>query len=831
MENRAFNDNWMFMKGSGGSLTELLLGDKLGLPEEVRLPHDASIRLPRDPKHTMGNGNGFFQQINCHYTKSFVLPAEDEGKKIFLRFGGIYQNAWIYLNGAFAGKHDYGYGCFTIDATAFVTFGEERENFIKVVVKNGLDSGRWYTGTGIYRKVELLVSERTHFDVHGIALNTAYLEPELAAVDVKAALFNETVTRKTLLLTVNLFDREGRKVAEDTKRLTMEANREEEYLTRLFVRDPMPWDTEHPYLYRYEAILAEGETVLDRTEGSFGIRTVSVDPIRGLRINGKTVKLRGGCIHHDNGILGAVEYPHTAEVRVKKLKDAGFNAIRSSHYPVSGELLSACDRLGLYIMDEYTDVWTYTKVDFDYGMHAVDDWREDLTEMVKKDRNHPSVIFYSIGNEIQEAGNDHDVQWGKKFSDLIRRLDPSRPVVHAVNPGMMLGDLPGILLAKKQAEKAIRYRDRQGDPGAEAKLVVEINTLMSELGPELAKLAGSDLADRAIEEAAGQIDVLGYNYGAERYETEGAKYPNRVLVGSETKPGELDRNWALVEKLPYLIGDFDWTAWDYLGEPGIGDVLYGEIPKGFYGAYPYKAARCSDIDLLGHRRALSYWRESIWNDKGRPAIFVRNPTNHGQVRTVKAWGFTDAVRCWSFAGMEGRLTTVEVYSSADEVELLVNGKSAGRKKPGEEKRNIALFETPYEPGTLEAIAYCHGLETGRDRLDSLRGGVVLAARADRETIPSDGSDIAYIDLSLQDENGTLCMDRAPVVSVEIEGEGELLGFGSADPKSEENYYDRAARFFEGRLLAAVRGVGRPGTIRVCFRTEGMDPSCVVIAAI
>ena len=811
-------------------MTELILGKELGVPQEVRLPHDASILMARDPDHALGNGNGFFRQINCNYTKSFTLPREDEGKKHWLYFGGIYQNAWIYINGAFAGKHDYGYGGFYLDITPFVTFGKEHENFIKVVVKNGLDSGRWYTGTGIYRKAELLVSGRTHFDVHGIELETAELEPELASITVRARLFNETVGRKHVCLRICLYDCENRKVAEDTKRLTMEEGASDEYRLRLYVNSPDLWDAEHPTLYRYEAFLTEGDSVLDICEGSFGIRRITVDPIHGLRINGVTVKLRGGCIHHDNGILGAAEYPHAAEVRVARLKEAGFNAIRSSHYPISKELLSACDRLGMYVMDEYSDVWTYTKVDFDYGMHAVDDWKEDITEMVKKDVNHPSVIFYSIGNEIQEAGNDHDVQWGKKFADRIRHLDPSRPVVHAVNPSMMLGDLPGILLAKKQAEKAREYRDQAKHDSAAAKPTLEINTLMSELGPELAKLTGSEFADHAIEEAAGQIDVLGYNYGAARYVSEGEKYPNRVIVGSETKPGDLDGNWELVEKLPYVIGDFDWTAWDYLGEPGIGDVLYNEAPKGFYGGYPYKAARCSDIDLLGHRRALSYWRETIWKGSGKPMIFVRPPENHGKTRVVKPWGFTDALRSWSFNGMEGRPVTVEVYSSADEVELFVNEKSVGRKTVGEEKKNIALFETVYASGSIEAVSYCHGTESGRDRMTSACGRLMLAAAADRETIPADGSDIAYINVSLGDESGTLCMDRCPEVSVEIEGEGEILGFGSADPKSEENYYDRCAKMFEGRLLTAVRGTGATGTMHIRFRTEGMEAVEVAIAA-
>lgn len=591
---------------------------------------------------------------------------------------------------------------------------------------------------------------------------------------------------------------------------------------RLYVDHPHLWSDESPYLYTYRAsILANGE-VRDTETGTFGIRRLQLDPKHGLRVNGKVVKLRGGCLHHDNGVIGTAEFAHAEEVRVRNLKNAGFNAIRSSHYPMSRQLLNACDRFGMYVMDEFSDVWTSAKVEFDYAVNMPEWWKTDVTNMVNKDFNHPCVIMYSIGNEIPETGNRIDVQWGRKIADLIHDLDGTRYTTNSMNLMLsVMNDLPKLLKAE-----GITAGNASG----------EINEMMTDIGAQMARITSSDFAGNATEEASGEVDITGLNYAAQRYEHDGKKYPNRIIVGSETYPMDLDVNWDLVSRLPYVIGDFDWTAYDYLGEAGIGKISYGAQQNGmsFYAEYPYKAAYCGDLNLLGDARPTAYWRKIIWGLRHEPYVAVCPPSHYGEKANKTQWAMTDAVRSWNWNGYEGKPVKIEVYSDAAEVELLLNGVSLGKKRPGVPedgcgKKDIAIFETHYVPGTLEAIAWKDGEKAATDVLKTAGEDLHLAAHADRELIPADGSDISYVELELVDQDGIRNPEENRTVSVTITGPGYLQGFGSADPTSEENYFDNAAKFYEGRLRAAVRAKGK-GEITLSFASEGMETAIVRITA-
>ena len=369
---------------------------------------------------------------------------------------------------------------------------------------------------------------------------------------------------------------------------------------------------------------------------------------------------------------------------------------------------------------------------------------------------------------------------------------------------------------------------QQQAPGENA----EINSAMNSLGNMKDIVVSSEIAGKATEEAFGQVDIAGYNYGTCRYVQDGKTYPDRIIVGSETYATELDVNWELVEKYPYLIGDFTWTAWDYLGEAGIGKVEYGEGQQpGFYAPYPCKAAYCGDLNLIGDRRPVSYWRQMIWGLRRAPYLAVRPPMRHGQNRIMTEWTLSDAIHSWNWKGQEGKPATVEVYADADEVELFVNGRSVGRQAVGAEKKDIALFETVYEPGTLEAVAYRGGQEIGRDVIKTAQDDLQIRAQADAETIPADGSDICYVEISLTDQEGVLNPEADCAVSISVEGPGEIIGFGSADPDSPENYFDRTAKPFEGRLLAAVRGTKEPGTVTVTLKADGCADACVKVEAI
>ena len=820
MKKQKFNQNWIFTIGSGSSLDALAGGNNTA--KQVTLPHDASIGRERNPEEPNGSGNGFFREESYVYTKTFSMNADDKDKNVYLEFEGVYQNAFVYVNNSFAGKCPYGYSNFYVDITKYLNYNEP--NALKVVVKNGVPSGRWYTGGGIYRDVNLMIAGRLHLVPDSVQLAAIEVEDDQAIIRAKSTIAYTGIGIREITLCTELMDAEGNVVAADEMSVTVEEHSEQEYQQKMYVPNPNRWDAENPYLYTYRTYIKENDSVIDEETRTFGIRKLQLDTKHGLRVNGKVVKLRGGCIHHDNGIIGTAEFTHSAEARVKKLKETGFNAIRSAHYPMSRKLLEACDKYGMYVMDEYSDVWVSTKVEFDYSTQMTEWWEHDIENLVKKDYNHPCVIMYSIGHELPEAGNKLDVQWGKKLADKLRSLDDTRYTTNSLNLLLaIMNDLPKLMAQNAAAQAAANTEKDQPQ---------EINSMMNNLGAMMAQFMASDFAAEKVKEACAQVDITGYNYAAARYEIDGKLFPNRILVGSETNPPDLDKNWELVEKLPYVIGDFDWTAWDYIGETGIGKINYTDQQSmGFYALYPCKIAYCGDINILGNRRPISYWRELIWGLRKAPYIAVQLPQHYGEPQSTTQWSMSDAVRSWNWNGYEGKPVKVEVYAAADEVELLINGQSVERKKVGETKKYITIFDTTYHAGKVEVIAYSDGKECGRDEILTASDEVVIAAKADRTQIPADGSDIAYIDICMQDASGILNPNADKAVSISLDGPGEIMGYGSADPESEENYYDTVAKAYEGKLRAAVRGTGETGKIVVTLSADGLESVKVDVEAV
>ena len=820
MKKQKFNQDWIFTIGSGSSLDALAGGNNTA--KQVTLPHDASIGRERNPEEPNGSGNGFFREESYVYTKTFSMNADDKDKNVYLEFEGVYQNAFVYVNNSFAGKCPYGYSNFYVDITKYLNYNEP--NALKVVVKNGVPSGRWYTGGGIYRDVNLMIADRLHLAPDSVQLAAIEVEDDQAIIRAKSTIAYTGIGIREITLCTELMDTDGNVVAADEMPVTVEEHSEQTYQQKMYVLNPNRWDAENPYLYTYRTYIKENDSVIDEETGTFGIRKLQLDTKHGLRVNGKVVKLRGGCIHHDNGIIGTAEFTHSAEARVKKLKETGFNAIRSAHYPMSRKLLEACDKYGMYVMDEYSDVWVSTKVEFDYSTQMTEWWEHDIENLVKKDYNHPCVIMYSIGNEIPEAGNKFDVQWGKKIADKLRSLDDTRYTTNSLNLLLaIMNDLPKLMAQNAAAQAAANTEKDQPQ---------EINSMMNNLGAMMAQFMASDFAAEKVKEACAQVDITGYNYAAARYEIDGKLFPNHILVGSETNPPDLDKNWELVEKLPYVIGDFDWTAWDYIGETGIGKINYTDQQSmGFYAPYPCKIAYCGDINILGNRRPISYWRELIWGLRKAPYIAVQLPQHYGEPQSTTQWSMSDAVRSWNWNGYEGKPVKVEVYAAADEVELLINGQSVERKKVGETKKYITIFDTTYHAGKVEVIAYSDGKECGRDEILTASDEVVIAAKADRTQIPADGSDIAYIDICMQDASGILNPNADKAVSISLDGPGEIMGYGSADPESEENYYDTVAKAYEGKLRAAVRGTGETGKIVVTLSADGLESVKVDVEAV
>ncbi|MFC7886212.1 glycoside hydrolase family 2 TIM barrel-domain containing protein [Streptomyces sp. NPDC057376] len=810
MYRTSFNDGWQ-VRPKVNPFAEL--SGQVVPFRPVTLPHDAMIEqwrtAPEGAVTMEGAGNAYFPSGVFEYRKTFTVPETDRGRRVHIEFEGVYRDATVYINGDYAGQRPYGYSRFRIDADRFLRFGEENE--IRVEARAHRDS-RWYTGAGIYRDTWLLVGDVVRIAPEGVQVSTPDIDASRAVVEVTTRVVNDSIEVRTVPVVTEVRDADGAVAAQDVSKVTVLPGEPAVVRQRLYVPAPALWSPEAPNLYTCRVSL-EG---VDEEVVTFGIRTLQLDPEYGLRLNGETVKLRGACVHHDNGVLGAATYARAEERRVALLKEAGFNAIRISHQPISTAMLDACDRLGVLVVDEAFDMWTSAKTEFDYSLSFPEWWERDIEAMVAKDFNHPSVIMYSIGNEIPETGSPFGAAWGRRLAEKVRSLDPTRYVTNAING--MLAVMSELGALQQQAmEQAVE--DGAG-----------INTLMADAGDAMNAVSSSELVSERTAESFAVLDVAGMNYAEARYALDKDLFPNRIILGTETFPTRIAGNWELVGRYGHVIGDFTWTGWEYLGEVGIGRPQYHteEGPQHAHNApYPYLVAGCGDIDITGYRRPASFYREIVFGLRAEPYIAVRRPAHHGKNWAGSPWAWSDTVASWTWPAHVGMPVTVEVYSDAHEVELLLNGTSLGRRTVGAGQRFRTEFELVHEPGELVAVAYRDGAETGRSSLRSADGPVRLDIRADREVIKGTGGDLAYVDLALTDARGTVHTATDRQVRVEVSGAGELLALGSADPATDESFGSCAHHTYEGRALAVVRPTG-PGKIRLTVAAEGCDPVDVVV---
>lgn len=767
------------------------LGKPQFKPQEVTIPHDGILFTEHDKNNHNGSRTGFYDNFSMCYCKTFKLDEADKGKIFYIKFDGVYVNAFITVNDAFVGKCNNGYTAFWFEITRYLNF--DKENKITVTVKNDPESSRWYTGGGIYRDITLYVAEPVHIKPYGVKVTTRKADEEYAVIEVQTEVENVGLEKGKAELKTEILDKEGNTVSCFSSYCSTSGRDENVIRQRLTVRKPNLWDTENPYLYSYKSTLLLDGGVVDESTGNFGIRTVFVDSINGLQLNGKKIKLRGGCIHQDNGIIGAMSFPAAEERKIKKLKDAGFNAIRCSHNPAGKNLLDACDKFGILVMDEFTDMWTRPKVDYDYSFSFVDSYKTDIKRMVDNDYNHPSVIMYSIGNEIAEAASPHDVKFGEQIANEIRKLDDSRYTLNSVNMMLLVLDVIDQMIKKISEADKVDYT---------APKTKEINAVMNEKNPFLDRLKNHPLAAENAKETFSTVDVLGFNYGADLYEKFISQNQNFVMLGSETYPADLDYNWELVKKHNQILGDFVWTGYDYMGEAGIGVVKYGNIdPLDVYSREYCLTAGTGVLDLLGDMRPCAYWRQIVWGLRKEPYIAVQRPDKYGQKPKYSNWTWSDTLGSWNFKGYEGQPVVVEVYSDSDEVELFVNARSYGRKEVGERKQFVTLFDANYEQGEVTAVAYTAGKEVSRFTLKS-GGKNRLFAVADKSEIKT--NDLAYIDISVCDKDGILDMYADGEVAITVDGAGSLLGFGNADPYFKNNFGANIQRVYKGRACAAIR---------------------------
>ena len=747
----------------------------------IDLPHDWSIedlpgtKSPFDPDAVSGMAGGHTTGGTAWYRKTFFVPAVQKGRRIHIRFDGVYMNADIWLNGEHIGNHPYGYTSFWYDITDEIEYG--KENVIAVQVKNeGLNS-RWYSGSGIYRHVWLQILDPVHIEPCGIFITSPEITSAFALVNVKTAINN--TTRKTVevkLITRVLYSADT-EISTNEVRQKINSGARAELAQDISITSPELWSPESPALYTAVSELFYDGVLADHAENRFGIRSISFDAANGFQLNGKNVEMKGGCMHHDNGILGSAAIDRAEERKAELLKAYGFNAVRCSHNPPSEKFLESCDRLGILVIDEAFDMWQEAKNPDDYHLYFDEWWGRDLSSMILRDRNHPSVIMWSLGNEIKERADSSGIEIMKKFRELIRRYDDTRPLTLAVNE---FWDHPG----------------RQWDQTAPA---------------------------------FKQVDVGGYNYQWWQYEPDHEKFPDRIMMGTESVPIHAFQNWQLVEEHPYVIGDFVWTAMDYLGEAGIGHTTCKEEEGNQLMPWPWFNANCGDIDLAGNKKPQSYYRNVVWRLSGIE-MAVHAPLPEGCKEEVSYWGWPDEQQNWTWPGHEGEVFKVNGYSRHERVRLELNGRIIGEKQISDTSLLTATFDVPYEPGELKA--YVIENEQPAESVSLITAGEPKSIRlkADRRIIRADRNDLSYVSVEVVDKRGAVIPDAVIPVRFAVSGAGEIAAAGNANPSDTASFRQPLCKTFKGRCLVILRPYGPAGKIILRAKAEGLRPTKIVITA-
>ncbi len=752
--------------------------DENGPGKPVPLPHDAMLSESRTADAGGGLNISWFKGRDYVYTRHFSVSKKDLMMHNVLEFEGVYRKAEVWINGKKTAFRPYGYTNFYVELDDCL---REGDNTVEVIARNGdQPNSRWYSGSGIYRPVKWWRSPKKHIELNGVRIRTLRVNPAVIEISVR--------TSEPGPVTVQILDGET---------VTTEASFEGS--TQITISDAKLWSVDTPSLYTAKVRFGE-----DTAVETFGIRTLQWGK-DGFLVNGERVILRGACVHHDNGLLGAVCHPDAVERKLRILKENGYNAIRSAHNPCSKAALEVCDRIGLMVMDEYIDQWYIHKTQHDYVEYFDQFRHQDLADMVDKDYNHPCVIMYSTGNEVAETAQPKGIALTEEMTEELHRLDGTRPVTCGIN--IFFNFLNSIGMGQYSDEKAAKEAQRAANARASGKKNKEsatgskfFNDMAGLLGADFMKLGatlhGSDVTTR---QAYARMDIAGYNYGEKRYRRDLKKYPDRLILGSETFCSDAYRFWELAKENPRLLGDFVWSGIDYLGEDGIGAWEYKEYAPEFEHNVGWISAGAGRIDLTGKPLGEALYTRVAFEQDSGPFLAVRPICHAGRRHSPSAWKMTNAMPTWSFRGWEGKQAHVEVYARADSVELLLNGASLGRKQV---KNNcVFTFHVPYANGKLEAVAYdAPGHETGRSTLETAGEETILRA-VPEETMVRAGH-LSFIRLQYTDSNGIVKPCERGVLDVKVEG-GRLVGLGSACPYYERSYLDSTCDTYYGEALAIV----------------------------
>ena len=757
-----FNNGWEYRRIGGDTW------------ESVDLPHDAMIGGERSPDADSGTNAGWYLCHDYEYKKTFDVTDEYDGKRVTFEFEGVYRNAEVYINGNKASERPYGYTNFYVDAYKHLRSGA---NEIRVIARNAdQPNSRWYSGAGVYRPVKMYIADEKHILLNGIRVRTVSINPAAVEVTVK------TSHAGCVKITID--------------KTTFEADSDGEHTFTVEIPNASLWTPDNPKLYTCKAEF-EG----DAAETVFGIRTLSVTAADGFCMNGDRIIIRGACIHHDNGLLGARCYADAERRKIRILKENGYNAIRSAHNPCSKAMLDACDELGMMVMDEYVDMWYIHKTRYDYADYIMDWYERDIADMIDKDYNHPSVIMYSLGNEVSETAQEKGIEFFNKMKAVIKKLDDTRAVTTGVN--IFFNYLSSMGMGV--------YSDKKAEDNPQKKVGSEFfNTVAGILGAGFMKwgatLRGSD---KKTKDAFAAMDVAGYNYGINRYKNDVKKYPDRIILGSETFCVDAYKFYEFAKENNALIGDFVWAGMDYLGEVGIGSREYRDYAPQFTHGVGWISAGSGRIDLTGKPLAEAGYTRVAFGLEDKPVIAVI-PVNHtNDKHSPSSWKMTNAVESWSWNGFSGRKAKIEVYVRAAKVELYVNGVKAGVKKF--KKNCLFKFKTTYRDGEITAVAYdVGGKELSRSSLKTAGNETVLSVCPESGTVTPDG--LCYVRLKFTDKAGIVKPLERGRIAVTVSG-GKLLGLGHACPYNADGFAKSDTDTYYGEAMAIIKS-GKQGTVGI-----------------
>lgn len=762
-----------------------LLGDPAGAESPsfdatawrtVDLPHDWSIEGKIDPQNPMSGSGGFFPAGVGWYRRTFTVPPAWSVKRVSVEFEGVYMNAAVYINGRELGAHPYGYTTFFHDLTPHLKPGGDNVLAVRVDQSQHRNS-RWYAGSGIYRHVWLHATDPLHVAPWGISVTTPQVSAAQAKVSVKTRIANESGKKSDLVLETVLYTRSGAAVGQSKSSAGLDVGASVDVSQEIAVNKPALWTPESPNLYRAVTRVMRDGKPADEVSTPFGIRSIEWSAEKGFLLNGSAVKMNGGCVHHDNGPLGAVAFDRAEERRVQILKEAGFNAIRTSHNPPSPSFLDACDRLGMLVMDEAFDCWSRGKNPFDYNVAFKDWWQRDIDAMVLRDLNHPSVVIWSIGNEIPERGEPLGAQEAKSLADYLRGLDKTRPVTSAVNSVAPWTNTDGFYTA---------------------------------------------------------LDIGGYNYNLNNHVADHKRVPSRVMACTESFPRSTFDDWAMVADFPYIVGNFVWTAIDYLGESGLGRATLRDAKdtsrEGYGAPFPCHGADCGDIDMCGTRKAIAHYRNILWDRGEKLYLGVRQPVPEGKQMSVTQWGVFPVYASWTWPGMEGKRVNVEIYSRSEQVRLYLGEALIGEKPTTRAERFIANFSVPYAPGVLKAVAVEGGKPVAETVLRTVGEPAQIRLTADRTSLRADGQDLSFVVVEALDGSGQPHPNADQQVTFALEGAGILAAVGNADMFSEEPYRGNGRKLFHGKALAVIRTSRKAGSIALTANAPGLKPATLKITS-